>query len=75
MFDEDFRNGQWFVGNMGELSTNEKNAGSDPINVRGYPVFRRYRENGTIFNEAWFVTEEDARQWVELKNRNNTDDP
>lgn len=74
MFEIDFPCGQFFVGNMGELSTNEKNAGCDPIHVCGYPVFRRYTENGPIFNEAWFVVEADAKQWAEFKNRINKED-
>ena len=33
------------------------------------PAFRRYRENGPTFSEARFVTESDAKEWAEFKNK------
>lgn len=63
------KNGEWFVGKMGSLSTNEEEAGWKPIHVRGYPVFRRYSEAGPKMNEAWFVVETDANQWADFMNK------
>ncbi len=60
---------QFFVGKYAERSTHQINDRVDPLDVRGYPVFRIYPNNPKVkHSDSWFVLECDAVRWAKNQN-------
>ena len=60
----------YFVGKYGEVGHEEKAAGKNDGDGRGYPVFSTYDQNNPNqkHTNAWFVFESDAIEWAKKMN-------